>query len=430
VSRILLNTWGSLGDLYPYLQIARRLRAIGHTPLLATCGIYREMVEAHGIEFLAVRPDVDPDDSAMLARVMNPRRGAQVIVEEMVAPAVRAAYDDLLPAAEHADCIVSHPVTFAAPLVAGVLRKPWISTVLAPASFFSIYDFPVPAPAPMLAHLLRLGPITGWAVKKLVRAATFTWLGPVRAFRADLGLPDPGDPLFEGQFSPHLTLALYSRVLGDPQPDWPPHAHITGFPFGPPGDALPAEIAAFLDQGDPPIVFTLGSSAVGAAGLFYDDAVGAAEILGRRAILLTGLRGRNRLAAPLPPGILAVDYVAHASVFPHAAAIVHHGGVGTMGEALRAGRPMLVLPFAHDQPDNAVRAARLGVARIARQSRRSADDLASHLHALLTNPSYASRASDVGHIVGGEDGVGRATALIEDLLNAQPDRQATPIVGK
>lgn len=418
MARILLNTWGSLGDLHPYVRIARGLREAGHQPIVATCGIYRDLIATEGLEFHAVRPDIDPSQTKLVARVMDAREGPRVVVAELLAPAVREAYEDLLPAARDADLIVSHPVTFGAPLAAGVLGKPWISTALAPTAFFSIHDFPVPAPLPAIAPLLRLGAPVGWIVKRLARASTFTWTGPVRSFRADLGLPDTGDPLFDSQFSPHGTLALYSRVLGDPQRDWPPHTRITGFPFGAPAGALPDHVERFLAEGDPPIVFTLGSSATGAAGMFYEDAIGAAEMLGRRAILLTGLRGLNRLASPLPAGVLTIDYVPHESVFPRAAATVHHGGIGTLGEALRSGRPMLVLPFAHDQHDNAARVVRLGVARSSPAGRRSAVDLAAELNTLLTDPHYAARAAEIGSIVGGEDGVAIACAAIDEVLRS------------
>jgi UDP:flavonoid glycosyltransferase YjiC (YdhE family) len=347
---------------------------------------------------------------------MDPLRGSEAIVE-YVAPAVRAAYDALLPVARDADLIVSHPMTFAAPMAAEVLEKLWVSTVLAPASFFSIHDFPVPPMMPSLANVVRLGPLAGWVLRKMARTGSFTWMGPVRALRADLGLPDRGEPLFEGQFSPHGTLAMFSSVLGDAQPDWPPHTTITGFVFRAEDGALPETLEAFLAAGDPPIVFTLGSSAVGAAGSFYQDAIDAATALGRRAVLLTGLHGHNRLPARLPGGIIGIDYAPHSLLFPRAAAIVHHGGVGTMAEALRAGRPMLVIPFAHDQPDNAARAERLGVARTLSRPRAGSKDpaygrIATELALLLDDDEYARRAAEVGQIVGGEDGVGIAARTL------------------
>ena len=159
------------------------------------------------------------------------------------------------------------------------------------------------------------------------------------------------------------TLALFSPLLARPQPDWPPNTQVTGFVFYETSHELPPDIEAFLDAGDPPVVFTLGTSAVGAAGDFYDESARAAETLGCRAILLTGTDSRNLPPRKLPSSIMTAGYVPHGAVFPRAAATVHHGGIGTTAQALRAGRPMLVVPHAHDQFDNAFRVQKLGVAR-------------------------------------------------------------------
>jgi UDP:flavonoid glycosyltransferase YjiC (YdhE family) len=176
--------------------------------------------------------------------------------------------------------------------------------------------------------------------------------------------------------------------------------------------AVPATIEGFLDDGEPPIVFTLGSSAVGAAGSFYDESVGAAEATGRRAILLAGPDPRNRPRRPLPRTILTAEYAPHGALFPRAAAVVHHGGVGTTAAALRAGRPMLVVPHAHDQPDNAFRAEKLGVARVLDARRYRADRAADHLRALLGTPSYQANARDVAERIAQEDGARTAADTI------------------
>ena len=132
---------------------------------------------------------------------------------------------------------------------------------------------------------------------------------------------------------------------------------------------MPDELLTFLDRGDPPIVFTLGSSAVGAAGDFYRESVAAAASLGARAVLLVGHDPANHPRDPLPRGVIAIESAPHQELFPRAAAIVHQGGVGTTGQAMRSGRPMLVVPHAHDQPDNAFRVTRLGAARVLRPGR-------------------------------------------------------------
>lgn len=410
--RIVLSCWGSYGDLFPYLGLARGLRAYGHVPVVATCPYYRDIVAAEGLEFRPMRPDVDPSNRALIRRVMDPARGTEVIVGELLAPAIRDAYADLTAAVAGADLLVTHPVTFAGPLVAEAQRLPWLSTVLSPISFLSSHDLPILPPWPGVTRAARQHP---WAVRLLLgmaRRATRPWTAPIRALRAELRLADRGDPLYEGQFSPHGTLGLFSRLLAAPQPDWPPRTLVTGFLFYNRPAALAAETAAFLEADEPPIVFTLGSSAVGAPGAFFEHSVEAAVALGRRALLLVGPNG-DWASRPVPAGVRVVEYAPHEVVFARASAIVHHGGVGTTGQALRSGRPMLVVPHAHDQYDNAFRAEALGVAGVLDARRYTTQRVVSHLRRLLEAPERAERAREVGRAVRAEDGIAAASAAID-----------------
>jgi UDP:flavonoid glycosyltransferase YjiC (YdhE family) len=418
MARIVLACWGSYGDLFPSLGLAVRLKALGHTPVIASCPYFAELVRQEGFEFRPLRPDVTPGDKTLIERVMDPKGGSEVVIRELMVPAVRDAYADLTAAAHGADLIVSHPVTFAAPMVAEKLGLPWVSTVLSPISFFSPYDFPMLPPMTWAVHLRRLGPWTGRVLMRIARRITGPWMAPVHTFRAELGLPRIGDPLYEGQFSPFGTLALFSPVFGPPQRDWPPHTSATGFVFYNQAIPMPPELSAFLDAGDPPIVFTLGTSAVGAAGTFYEESVKAVATLGRRAVLLVGKNPENLPRDPLPASVIAVESAPHDGLFPRAAAIVHQGGIGTTGQALRSGRPALIVPHAHDQPDNAFRASNLGVARVIYPDRYTARRVVGHLRALLDDRRYTDRAGEIAGMIQLEDGAAVACdALIAVLTD-------------
>lgn len=432
--RILLTTFGSLGDLHPYLAIAGELQARGHRPIVATHASHGPRVRAEGIAFHAVRPDPaeHADASALMKRIWHPLHGPIRLIRDLIMPNLHASFEDLNAAAADVHLIVSHPATFAAPLVAERHGLPWVSTVLAPAGFASSVDLPALPFAPGALRTLRRVPMVGVgavrSVFTLLQRLSRRWAQPVHDLRRTLGLPPTGlDPLVEGQFSPFLTVALFSGLLARAQPDWPARVEITGFPFfdrpaqvdglgGRFDEDARRALQTFLGAGPPPLVFTLGSAAVLNAGDFYLQSVAAAHSLGQRAVLLIGSDARNRLPEPLPPGIAVFEYAPHSAVFPHAAAIVHQGGIGTTAQAMRAGRPMLVVPFGFDQQDNAARLARLGVARTLPRRRYVSRVAAQELNALLTDSSFSRRAADIASKMGAEDGARAAAGGILRLI--------------
>jgi rhamnosyltransferase subunit B len=410
--RIVLTSWGSHGDVYPYLGIALELKARGHEPVLAVPEYFRSLVEGEGIAYRPVGPHFDPSDREMLDRILDVWRGAEAIIKETVMPALERTYDELEAAVEGADLLLTHPVTFAATVLAQKRGLPWVSTVLAPGIFFSAYDPMVPPPVPWFVHVARIGPRWGRFLTWVARRMTLPWFGPVFALRARLGLPRGGHPMFDDAYSPQLTLALFSPLIGTAQPDWPAKVETTGFVFYNGSEALSRELEEFLAAGPAPVVFTLGSSAVWAAGSFYDESAKAVEALGLRAVLLVGEDLVNR-PSRLPGGVLCVPTAAHQLLFPRASAIVHPGGIGTTAQALRAGKPTLIVPHANDQPDNAFRAERLGVARILSPRRYRAGRVARELKILLGEPRYRERAEAVAAEVRQEGGAKAACDALE-----------------
>jgi rhamnosyltransferase subunit B len=420
MARIVMNTLGSYGDINPFLAIGRELKRRGHTAVLATASYYAADAAREGMELAVVGPEADTFDAALMARVMDQRTGSEMVVRELVMPKIRQSYDALARACEGADLLLSHPLTYAAPVLAEKLGLPWLSVALQPIMFFSAYDPPVVAPAPWLGRLRVLGPGFNGALLGLMKRVSRSWSEPVRALRRDLGLPPGRDPLFEGQHSPYGELALFAAVFAPPQPDWPPKVHVCGFPFfdedfG--GKGLDPALASFLDDGPPPIAFTLGSSAVNTAGDFYGQAARAAGALQRRAVLLAGA-GTEALHE-LPAGMIAVRSAPYHVLFPRCAAIVHSGGVGTTAQALRAGRPQLVMPFSHDQFDNAARVERLAAGRPVRRRGLTAPRLQRALGALLAEPGIESGARRAAEAVRAEHGVATACDVIEAVLKSR-----------
>ena len=418
MARILLTTLGSLGDLHPALALALELQRRGHRAEIATSAHYREKITALGLPFHAMRPDIQIKDNKELVRqTMDGARGSERLLRDLLFPAVREMHEDLVPAAAGADLLVSSEINYAVPLLVEKTGIPWVSYSLAPISTFSIYD-PPRLPLPLgCGWIQSLGPGANRLLKAIALRATRPWWEPVRSLRRELGLPPGENPLFEGKLSPQLDLAMFSRELQPPQPDWPRQTRQTGFPFfdeiESAGATLPPEVEAFLEAGEPPIVFTLGSAAVFIAGNFYAESARAAQMLGKRALLILG---DNAPPANLPPSALAWNYLPYARIFPRAAVIVHQGGVGTTAQAMRAGRPMLVMPFAHDQPDNAARVTRLDIARTIARSNYTAHRAAAKLTALLGDPAAATQATAIGGRIRAEHGTQAACDALEGRL--------------
>ncbi|MCM3870747.1 MAG: glycosyltransferase [Pyrinomonadaceae bacterium] len=425
--RIVLTTFGSFGDIHPSMAMALELQARGHNPVIATSALYRDKIEGAGLTFAPLRPDLAPpkdQDQEMMDKIMEPKSGIKYLMEEFIFPYVREGYADLMQASEGADLLVTHPITFAGPLVARTTGIPWVSTVLAPVSFFSAYDPPMPPFWPWINKIRLLGPGVMKSFLDLVKRNYRAKL--VDELRDELGIPDYGNPIFDGQHSPGLVLALFSKYFAAPQPDWPPQTQITGFAFydGRHETAMSPELLEFLNSGSAPVVFTLGSSAVWVARDFFQESIAAAKKLGRRAVLLIGDQ-RNRPPEPLPPEMIAVDYAPYEALLERASVVVHHGGVGTTSQGLRAGVPTLIVPFAFDQSDNAAHAARLGTSRTVYRRAYKADRVAQELDNLLSKPQYALQAKEVSAHLRSENGAATAADLIEEFLSGSHKKETT-----
>ena len=419
--RIILSNIGTFGDINPLIAIALELKRCGHQPVLAVPAMYGPKILPLGLEFHPIRPNLDPHDTLLAEMLYDIRKGTERGLREFLFPALHDTYDDLTAAATtptRADLMLLGELNYAGPIVAEVTGIPWASYVLAPLSFFSSFDPPVLPMYPRLARADKAVPGMGRAIKRLARFVSRKWPQPIYDLRRELGLDRGANPLFDAKHSPDLVLALFSRTLGREQPDWPPHTRITGFCFydSDAGNAtLPAHLEAFLSAGPPPLVFTLGSAAVLAAGNFYEFGARAAERLGQRAVLLIGSDARNRPRRALPETICVAEYAPYSALFARASIVIHQGGVGTTAQCLRAGKPMLIMPYSHDQPDNARRMRRLKVARVIQRGNFTPARVARKLRILLDEPIYARRAQQIALRLRSEDGVTSACNALEEL---------------
>jgi UDP:flavonoid glycosyltransferase YjiC (YdhE family) len=438
--RIILATFGSLGDLHPFIALGLALRARGVTVVVAAAAEYQGKIERAGLAFRPVRPsfkDLERElgmDRAQLTRAALNRH--EFLLSDLVMPRLRAAYDDMLAIVPGADLVVISSLAFGARLAAEKSSIPWIAVVLQPLMFLSAFDPPVIPKFEWLTALLRrLGPRITRAALQLAKRALEPQLRPVHALRARIGLaPLDLNPLFEGQYSPAGALGLYSPLMGGIRPDYPRPTAIVGFAAFDSDDGAPAALEAplreFLAAGAPPLVFTLGSLVVNSPGAFYRDSLAAAHSLGMRAVLLVGARAASDYAGANGATVLVAGYAPHSLLFPRAAAIVHHGGIGTLAQALNSGRPQLIVPFYADQADNAARAVRLGVARSLSPRRYAAASAAQQLAMLMSVPDHRARAAEVRDRLATEDGASQAAAVLLNRLESWNAAGPSAVRGK
>jgi rhamnosyltransferase subunit B len=246
-------------------------------------------------------------------------------------------------------------------------------------------------------------------------------------FRASKGLPPIRRPLHRWWHSPDRTIGLWPEWFAAKQPDWPEQTELAGFPlYDEKGlEPLPAKLIEFLTAGEKPIAFTPGS-AMWRGTAFFAASADACRILGRRGILLS--RHSDHIPVNLPSGVIHIEYAPFSELLPHVAALVHHGGIGTTSQGLRAGVPQLVMAMSHDQPDNVNRLRRLGGgASISPQAYRG-PAIAKALSRLMDSREAADHCRTVVSHFSDGDAFSRTCELIE-ALSPVAEREFHPRIG-
>lgn len=411
---ILLAPVGSHGDVHPFCGIGAELARRGHTVTVFTNGHFEPLVRRMGLGFVPVGTDQEFRDTIADPDLWHPTRGWRKVFGSMIDQVLPIQYEAL-----KAHLVPGQTVIAAATLALGarVLQDetgaPTATLHLQPSIIRSSHAMPKLPGAPIPRWAPR------WMKRLMFTAADRLVIDPVvapplNAFRAARRLPPVDKVTSQWWHSPDLAIGLFPAWFAPPQPDWPPQIRLTGFPlFDEHGlEPLPAELLKFLDAGESPLAFTPGS-AMSHGRAFFEAAAEACRLLGRRGLLLT--RHPENVPASLPPGVIHVPYAPFSELLPRCAALVHHGGIGTMAQALRAGVPQLVMPMSHDQPDNADRVKRLGVGDLISVPGFRAPAVARKLARLLGSAEVAARCRDVAGRFVGAGAIGQTCDLIERL---------------
>jgi rhamnosyltransferase subunit B len=419
--RVLILTAGSHGDVFPFVGLGRALQARGARVGMLVNPYYAPEVRSARLEMIELGERLGTSQIIRQYGLMHPAFGAFRALKLFFQHApeatkyLRAAIRDFQP-----DVVLAHHVCIGAHGVAQEAGIPCALGALSPSVWFSDDD---PIPSLQQSHG-AFGRFVARMLEKPVKSFALPRIdAAVNKARQKSGLP-PRDDAFRAEWrGGDVALGLWSPRFRAPQQDDPRGAATLGFVSydGAVGTPDPAGLEKFLAAGDPPILFTLGTTAVHVPGDFYRSAIAACRALRKRAILLAGQHAAE-LDRP-EDGVKAFGYVPLSKVAPRCAATVVHGGIGTTAQALRAGTPTLVVPFAHDQFNNGVRVAALGVGDAIPATRLSTRRLTAALSRLLSNPATGREAASLGTLLRGEDGAANAAAAVLALVKR--DQPAT-----
>ena len=422
---IFIATYGSRGDVQPYVALGKGLQNAGHKVTLATSERFCNFVKAHGLHYGYMNDDLlailDTDQGRDL--VENTNNLFEVIKQtfsmmKQVGPMQQALLQESWEAAKQSnpDLIIFHPKAYGGPQFAEKLGIPVTMALL------------IPMMVPTTEHPnlgfpeLKLGAWYNRMTYQFVNKLTGVSANKhVKAWRAANGLPPQKrfDILHTTDGGVIPVLHGFSQHVIPPPSDWPKTARTTGYWFlNQANDWIPPpELEVFLEAGPPPVYVGFGSMAGRDPERLANIVIEALQRAGVRGIIVTGWGGLKAVA--LPETVLQIDQAPHAWLFPRMAAIVHHGGAGTTAAGLRAGKPSVVVPFFGDQPFWGQRIHSLGVgSNPIPQKKLTAEKLAAAIKDVISNPTIRQKAEDLGAKVRHEDGIGNAVALIEGIMKS------------
>jgi rhamnosyltransferase subunit B len=353
----ILSPLGSGGDVYPLIALGRVLKARGCAVTVVTMDYFTKSVQAAGLEVSTYGSMAEFDELVADPRLWKPFEGTRLVFDAAIRYA-REAFDAITAVKRESSVILAPATHFGARLAREKWQMPLVTVHLQPISMLSAGDFPVLHLS--MAWMRRL-PL--WMRKVFLRLPSpmnVLARPRLRKLCSDVGVDAPRRMIPDWWHSPDGNLALFPAEIGLPQLDWPPNTYQHTFPLEDLAKEQPlsAELETFLKYGSKPIAFTAGTGNRHARE-FFASAAQAAERLGQRAILCT--RHLPDVPEKLPDGVMGCEYAPFSLLLPHCSALVHHGGIGTLSQAWRAGIPQLITPLAHDQPDNAVRVRERGI---------------------------------------------------------------------
>jgi len=404
---VVVTSFGSDGDFNPLLAIAAALVRRGAAVTFVANPFYERRVTSVGCRFVGAGAFYD----LFATLAANPRylrvpTGLVAIWNELAVPSIRDTYPVVCDTVRDvgATVVVSHVGSFGGAWAAVRTGARSVVVTTSASGWMSRHQ-------PIVWGNWRAPRIVQSALTVAVRRVGGAVLRrTVRRLARELGAPMVADIIREAD----LNLGVWPEWFRATAPDDPPHSRTCGFVFDAVDAAapLPPELETFLASGDAPVIAGFGSAASLHGADRYRAVASACDRLGLRCVLI----GASAAAVRSSANVMVVASAPYARVFPAASVLVHHGGFGTCAEALRAGKPSLVTPFAFDQFDTAARVHDAGLGCWLKGDATDADLIATRLDAMVRrSPGGAAPRTAAAQIAGDPSGADRAAELIAAL---------------
>ena len=415
--KIGIQTWGSDGDILPFIALAIGLRRSGHKVTLVYTSVdnkdYSSFASDFDISVIKAYEKFDEERAKTFVEIIDvkdPLKELSMVLESYFVPAIDEMYTAAQILCSDSDLVVGHGIHYPLATAAEKAHCPRVSVALCPMAIETKYVSPFDTNLGkwLNSFLWKLG-------DRIVRKKIYS---AADALRKKEGLPPFANLQNDLYITKKLALIATSSVLCPRYPDWNDNIQICGF-LNPPKPIkdwqMPAELRTFLENGEPPVYFTFGSCTQfdleDSTRLFLESSKKAKV----RAIVQS-----NWDALSLPekdPDVYRVNSIPHEHIFPHCSMIVHHGGSGTTQSSLKAGKPSLVVAHAFDQPYWGKKLMQLGVAgKVLRRRKTTADILAKGIRFVLDSPQMSENAQKAKQVMKKENGVDNAVALINNIF--------------
>jgi rhamnosyltransferase subunit B len=411
--KVLIIGMGSRGDVNPFLAVALKLMEKGHEVVFCSTENFRQLIEGQGLRFISTFSQKHYEEVTSNPDLWHSLKALPTLMKSGMLPALRIIYPIIMQERTKDFVVVSTPFALAAKLAEETAGIKLVQLHLAPCIFRTLQDTSHLGPIPMSDRFPTwYKKLMWWIIDTIIIDPNIK--KGLNTFRRELGLKPVSRILNQWLFSNCLNMAVFSRYIAQQQPDWPVPSELFDFLLYDGNEQVPPEAEHFLSHGEPPIVFTFGTAFYFGKNIFLES-MKALQRINVRGIFLT--LKRENLPQELPDTIRSFPFLPLGRILPSCRAIVHHGGIGTLGQALKSGIPQLIRPLAFDQFDNAHRITTRKLGSYIRARQYSAGCLSQKLLAMLNDEEIIKNCRDASRNIDSDSILQQLVFRIEEIGN-------------